>query len=89
MNKAELVEAIAKKTNSTKADSESWLNEFLTIVSEEIKRGEVRLSGFGTFTTTERMARNGINPQTGQRIRIPSCRVPKFRPATELKKLLK
>jgi DNA-binding protein HU-beta len=50
-----------------------------------MKSGEVRLAGFGTFTSAKRAARNGVNPQTGRKIRIPARRVPKFRPAQELK----
>jgi len=85
MNKAELVDILAKKTNSAKIDSETWLNSFIEIVSHEMKTGDVRLSGFGTFTTAKRAARNGVNPQTGKSIRIPARTVPKFRPGKELK----
>lgn len=89
MNKAELIDALSKKTQSTKVDSENWLNTFVEIVSAEMKKGEVRLSGFGTFTNAKRAARNGVNPQTGKKIKIPARRVPKFRPATELKNKVK
>jgi DNA-binding protein HU-beta len=85
MNKAELTEVLSKKTNSTKVDCETWLNSFTEIVSHEMKKGEVRLSGFGTFTSAKRAARNGVNPQTGKKIRIPARTVPKFRPGKELK----
>jgi DNA-binding protein HU-beta len=89
MNKAELIEAIATKTKSTKVDSENWLNSFVELVSKEMKSGEVRLAGFGTFTNAKRKARNGVNPQTGKKIRIPAKKVPKFRPAMDLKKSIK
>ena len=58
-------------------------------VSKEMKTGEVRLAGFGTLTSAKRAARNGINPQTGNKIKIPARRVPKFRPAKELKNAIK
>jgi DNA-binding protein HU-beta len=89
MNKAELVDILAKKTNSAKIDSETWLNAFIEIVSHEMKRNDIRLSGFGTFTTAKRSARNGVNPQTGKSIRIPARTVPKFRPGKELKEYVK
>jgi DNA-binding protein HU-beta len=89
MNKAQLIEKLAKKTNSTKVDSEKWLNAWIECVSKEMKNGEVRLAGFGTLTHAKRAARNGINPQTGNKIRIPARRVPKFRPAKELKNYVK
>ena len=89
MNKAQLIEKLATKTNSTKVDSEKWLNAWIESVSKEMKNGEVRLAGFGTFTFAKRAARNGVNPQTGAKIRIPARRVPKLRPALELKKHIK
>ena len=89
MNKAQLVDILAKKTSSAKIDSETWLNSFIDIVSHEMKRNDVRLSGFGTFTTAKRAARNGVNPQTGKAIRIPARTVPKFRPGKELKNCIK
>ena len=89
MNKAELTDVLAKKTNSAKIDSETWLNSFIEIVSQEMKRGEVRLAGFGTFTNARRAARNGVNPQTGRAIRIPARIVPKFRPGKELRDCIK
>ena len=89
MNKAELIEKVATKTQSTKADTARWLDAWIETVSKEMKNGEVRLAGFGTFTNAKRAARNGINPQTGKKIRIPARRVPKFRPAKELKNHIK
>ena len=89
MNKAELTDVLAKKTSSAKIDSETWLNSFIDIVSQEMKKSEVRLAGFGTFTTARRAARNGVNPQTGKAIRIPARTVPKFRAGKELKEYVK
>ena len=69
MNKAELVDAMAKETNLTKKDVESVLNSFVNVVSGELaKKEKVQLVGFGTFETRERAARTGRNPQTGEEI---------------------
>lgn len=65
MNKAELVAAIAEKTELSKKDSEKALKAFIDVVTEELKKGEkVQLVGFGTFETSKRAAREGRNPQT-------------------------
>ena len=90
MNKAELVEAISKVTQSTKADTERMLDALLDVVSKNIKKKDgVKLVGFGTFATSNRKARVGRNPQTGQEISIPARKVPTFRPGKELKELVK
>ena len=67
MNKTELVAAMAKETNLSKKDVEAVLKSFIDVVSEELKKGEkVQLVGFGTFEVSERAAREGRNPQTGE-----------------------
>jgi DNA-binding protein HU-beta len=89
MNKAELVEAIAKTTEQSKADAERSLDAFIDIVTKNIKKKEgIKLVGFGTFAVSNRKARVGRNPQTGQEIKIPARRVPVFRPGKELKELV-
>lgn len=86
MNKAELVEAISKVTQQTKADTERTLDAFIETVNKNIKKKDgVKLVGFGTFITSNRKARVGRNPQTGEEIHIPARRVPVFRPGKELK----
>ncbi len=86
MNKAELVESISKITGHTKADTERTLDAFVNTVKENIKRKEgVKLVGFGSFTVSDRKARVGRNPQTGEEIQIPARTVPVFRPGKELK----
>lgn len=90
MNKAELVEAIAKATNQTKADTERYLDAFIDTVSKNIKKKDgVKLVGFGTFAVSNRKARVGRNPQTGEEIKIPARKVPVFRPGKELKELVR
>lgn len=86
MNKAELVESISKVTGQTKADTERTVDAFVDIVTKNIKKKDgVKLVGFGTFAVSNRKARVGRNPQTGQEIQIPARKVPVFRPGKELK----
>ena len=86
MNKAELVEAIAKVTLQTKADTERTLDALIDVVGKNIKKKDgVKLVGFGTFAVSARKARVGRNPQTGEEIQIPAHKVPVFRPGKELK----
>lgn len=86
MNKAELIESIAKTCKLTKVDCESVLNSCLETIKKSVKKGDdVTLIGFGTFTKSKRKARMGRNPQTGKEIKIPATTVPKFRPGKEFK----
>lgn len=86
MNKSELVEAIAKLTSQTKADTERSLDAFIDVIGKNIKKKEgVKLVGFGTFSVSNRKARIGRNPQTGEEIQIPARKVPVFRPGKDLK----
>lgn len=89
MNKAELVDALSKSTKMTKAANEQWLNAFITTVSKTMKKEDVRLVGFGTFTSVKRKARKGRNPQTGEEISIKARKVPVFRPGKDLKAKMK
>lgn len=86
MNKAELVDAIAKETGLSKKDSEKAVNAFVNSVSGALKKKDkVQLVGFGTFETIKRAARAGKNPQTGAAIKIPASIAPKFKPGKALK----
>ena len=70
MNKTELVAAMAKETNLSKKDVEDVLKSFVDVVSKELKNGgKIQLVGFGTFEVSERAAREGRNPQTGEIIK--------------------
>ena len=89
MNKAELVEALATQTKETKVSCETWLNAFTAIVSKTMKKDDVRLVGFGTFSAVKRKARLGRNPQTGAEIKIPARRVPVFKAGKDLKAKVK
>ncbi len=90
MNKEQLVERVADKTGATKKDAMDILNTALDMVSGSLKRGEkVTLVGFGTFLIRKRKAREGRNPQTGVKIKIPAKRVPAFTAGKELKATVK
>lgn len=90
MNKTELVAAIAEKADLSKKDAEAALKAFVDSVSEALKEGDkVSLVGFGTFEVSERSARTGRNPQTGETIEIAASRSPKFKAGKALKDLVK
>lgn len=86
MNKAELVAAIAEQTELSKKDTEKALKAFVDVVTEELKKGEkIQLVGFGTFEVSERAARDGRNPQTGETMKIAASKAPKFKAGKALK----
>ena len=86
MNKAELVNAIASKSGLTKKDSTAAVDAFLEAVTDALKNGEdVQFTGFGKFYVQMREAREGINPQTKEKIQIPAAKVPKFSAGVALK----
>ena len=90
MNKEQLVEKVADKTGATKKDALDVLNTALDMVAGTLKKGEkVTLVGFGTFLVRKRKARDGRNPQTGAKIKIPAKRVPAFTAGKELKSAVK
>ena len=89
MNKTELVDAMALDTNLSKKDVEKVLKSFVDVVSKEMKNGgKVQLVGFGTFEVSERAAREGRNPQTGETMEIKASRAPKFKAGKALKDLI-
>ena len=86
MTKIELVAAIAAKTDFTKKDSEAALVAVIESITEALKKGEkVSLVGFGTFEVRTRAAREGINPQSQKKIKIPAKKVPAFKAGKLLK----
>ncbi len=90
MNKAELISAIAEKSELTKKDSEKALNAMLDSVVEALKKGDkVQIIGFGTFEAKKRNAREGINPRTGKPIKIAAATVPSFKAGKALKDSIK
>lgn len=86
MNKSQLIEKIAHNADITKAEAERALNALTGAVTEELASGgDVALVGFGTFSVSERAARTGRNPQTGEAIEIAAAKVPKFKAGKGLK----
>lgn len=90
MNKTELIAEIAEKAGLSKKDSEAAVRAFIDAVSESLKKGDkVQLVGFGTFEVSERPARTGRNPQTGETIEIAASRTPKFKAGKALKDMFR
>ena len=86
MNKTEFIAAVAEKAEISKKDSEKALKAFVDVVAEQLKAGDkVQLVGFGTFEVSERAAREGRNPQTGEKIKIAASKSVSFKAGTELK----
>ena len=90
MNKTELVQEIADKTNASKNDAQKFFDAFTNVVESQLKKGnQVQITGFGKFYVQKRGARQGVNPQTKQKINIPASKVPKFTAGNALKDSIK
>ena len=86
MNKTELVAAMAQAAELSKKDAEKALKAFTDVVTDELKKGgKVQLVGFGTFEVSERAAREGRNPQSGEVMKIAASKAPKFKAGKALK----
>jgi nucleoid DNA-binding protein len=89
MTKAELVDSLAVKAGVPRPRAEELVNFFLDDITEGLRKGDkVNISGFGTFTVSNRKARTGRNPKTGEPIDIPASRSAKFKPGKNLKDAL-
>ncbi len=86
MTKAELITAVAEKTDLTKKDSEKAVSAVFETITETLKKGDkVSLVGFGTFEVKERAAKEGINPRTKEKMPIPASKRPAFKAGKALK----
>jgi DNA-binding protein HU-beta len=86
MNKTELIERIAQEAEVPTSEAQRHLEAFERVVSETLKGGEeVRITGFGKFSVKERKAREGRNPQTGEKMKIAAQKVPAFSAGNVLK----
>ena len=86
MNKQELIDAVAKSADISKAAAGRALDGAIAAIKVSLKKGQgVTLVGFGTFYIGKRAARSGRNPRTGASIKIKAAKVPKFRPGKALK----
>ncbi|MBD8847976.1 HU family DNA-binding protein [Priestia megaterium] len=90
MKKAELIEAVASKSELPKQDAKKAIDALFETISTTLAKGEkVQLVGFGTFEVRERAERTGRNPQTGEEMTIPATKVPGFKVGKELKEAVK
>ena len=89
MNKADLIEHIAAKSDISKAAATRALTSIMEAVKKTLKKGDtVTLVGFGTFSVTKRAARMGRNPRTGVALKIKAAKVPRFKAGKGLKDAL-
>lgn len=90
MTKNELIEKVAKKASLTKGAAADAVNSTFNLIKDSLVKGEkVVITGFGTFLIRSRAARRGRNPQTGERIQIPSKKLPAFTAGKTIKRLVK
>jgi DNA-binding protein HU-beta len=90
MNKSEFIDAVTSKTGLTKKDAGSALDATLATITESLSKGDsVSFIGFGTFSTSKRAARQGVNPSTGAKIQIAESTVAKFKAGAKLKEAVK
>ena len=89
MNKMELIERIAEEADLPKGEAQKHIEAFEQVVAEALKGGEeVRITGFGKFSVRERKAREGRNPQTGEKMKIAASKVPAFSAGNTLKEAI-
>ena len=90
INKGMFVDAIAAKTDMSKKDTERVIDAVIEEITAQLQaRNEVAFTGFGTFSTSDRAARQGVNPKTGEKIQIAATTVPKFKAGKSLKEAVK
>ena len=86
MNKAELVDAVAEESGLTKSDASGAVESVFNTIGNQLRQGNsVSVVGFGQFSVTNRAARTGRNPRTGEEIAIAASRAPKFKAGKQLK----
>ncbi|OHA01087.1 MAG: DNA-binding protein HU [Candidatus Sungbacteria bacterium RIFCSPHIGHO2_02_FULL_49_12] len=90
MNKADIVDLVHGKLNGTKKSAEEAVDTVFDSITSSLSKGqEVSISGFGTFVTKKRAARQGVNPRTGEKIQIKATTTPKFRAGKGLKEAVR
>ena len=89
MNKTRFIERIAEEADVPTGEAQRYFEAFEQVVTETLKGGEeVRITGFGKFSVKERKAREGRNPQTGEKMKIAASRVPSFSAGNALKEAI-
>jgi len=90
MNKSELINEVARATGLSRREAEVGVQTMLDLISKEIsKGGKVTLTGFGTFDVGKRKARAGVNPRTGDPIKIAASKMPRFKPSRSFRDTVK
>jgi len=90
MTKAELIAQVAKEAKITKAAAGQAIDSTTDTITKDLKKGgRITLPGFGTFSVANRKARTGRNPSTGEKIKIPARKTPKFKPGKALKQAVR
>jgi DNA-binding protein HU-beta len=86
MNKSQLIDAVASDSGLSKVDSSRAIESLLDTVTRSLRKGEeVSITGFGKFSVVNRAARQGVNPRTGERVKIKASKAPKFSAGAGLK----
>jgi DNA-binding protein HU-beta len=86
MNKTELIQKIADEADGSKSEAQRFFDAFEGVVTSELKKGnQIQITGFGKFYVQKREAREGVNPQTKEKMKIPASKVPKFTAGNALK----
>lgn len=89
MTKAELVDEVARVVQVTKKQAETIVNIVFDSIVDSLRSGEkIELRGFGSFRLRSRKSRTGRNPKTGEKVEVPSKKIPYFKPGKELKELI-
>ena len=90
VNKSELINEVARKTGLSRREAEVGVQTMLDLISHELTRNnKITLTGFGTFDVGKRKSRAGVNPRTGDPIKIPSTKMPRFKPSRSLRNEIK
>ena len=89
MTKAELVDEVARVVQLTKKQAETIVNIVFDSIVDSLRAGQkIELRGFGSFRLRSRKSRTGRNPKTGEKVEVPSKKIPYFKPGKELKELI-
>jgi DNA-binding protein HU-beta len=90
MNKSELINEVARKTGLSRREAEVGVQTMLDVIIADLaKGGKITLTGFGTFDVGKRQARAGVNPRTGNPIKIPATKMPRFKPSRNVRDQIK
>jgi DNA-binding protein HU-beta len=90
LTKQEFVDQLASKADLSRRDAEKAVNAMLDVITDTLRSGgDINFTGFGKFSTSNRAARQGVNPRTGERVQIAASTVPKFSAGSALKSAVK